>query len=167
VCGLYWFVAAHNFIPAAEAWEVRAVAFGFLLFGALWCANVVAALLQLFPPAPWLVHCVQLRREQAHARSYISHMTAKEREIIGYLLAQNQKVFIAAHDGGYAMPLISQKIVVVALQGGQVFDAEHTPMVIPDHIWRVLIAHKDQFPEPSEPDDFAPRPWRIPWVERI
>lgn len=138
ICGLYWFAASHQIIPSAEPWELRASAFGFLLFGLFWVANAVDALLRFFPPAPWVVHWVTLRREQAHLRAYIPSMTGKEREIIGCLLANNQKIFIAAQDGGYAMPLISQRIVRLALQPGQVFDSESTPMMIPDHLWTVL-----------------------------
>lgn len=93
-------------------------------------------------------------------------MTEKEREIIGYLLAKNQKLFIAAHDGGYAMPLISQKIVIVALQGGQTFDIENTPMVIRDYIWKILQEHKDQFPYTSPRDGGEAEPWRIPRMVR-
>jgi hypothetical protein len=166
VCALYWLGASRQIIPSAETWEIRASAFGFLLFGFLWLANVVAALLQFFPPAPWMAHWIAIRREQAHLRGYIPSMTDKEREIIGYLLAKNQKLFIAAQDGGYAMPLISQRIVKIALQPGQTYSFEHTPMVIPDHLWEVLVAHRDRFPYSSLGGNHEPDPWRIPWMMR-
>jgi hypothetical protein len=158
--------ASRQIIPSAEAWEIRAAAFGFLLFGSPWLANVVAALLQFFPPAPWLARWIAIRREQAHLRAYIPNMTDKEREIVGYLLEKNQKLFIAAQDGGYAMPLVSQRIVRIALQPGQTYDFEHTPMVIPDHLWEVLVAHKDRFPSSLTRGDHEPHPWRIPWMAR-
>jgi hypothetical protein len=94
-------------------------------------------------------------------------MTEKEREIIGYLIAKTQKQFIAAHDGGHAMPLISQRIVIIALQPGQSCDSEHTPMVIPDHIWKVLLAHKEHFPyAPPRKGEVEAHPWRIHWMAR-
>jgi hypothetical protein len=115
---------------------------------------------------PWMAHWIAIRREQAHLRGYIPSMTDKEREIIGYLLAKNQKLFIAAQDGGYAMPLISQRIVKIALQPGQTYSFEHTPMVIPDHLWEVLVAHRDRFPYSSLGGNHEPDPWRIPWMMR-
>ncbi len=151
VSGLYWFAASKQIIPSAENWEIRVAALGFFLFGLLWIANVVASVISLCQPRQWLAHWITQRREQARVRNYIPHMSGKDREIIGYLLARNQKLFMAAHDGGYAMPLISQRIVRNALQPGQLFEfsGEHTPMLIPDHIWNVLLAHKEQFPYAS------------------
>lgn len=163
VCGLYWFAASKQIIPSAEDWEIRVAALGFILFGLLWIVNVFAAVLRWLSPASWLHYWIQQGREQAHVRNYIPSMTEKEREIIGYLLARNQKLFIAPHDGGSAMPLISQRIVVSALQQGQTCDIGHYPMRIPDHIWNALLAHKEQFPDTS-PLDGGGRPCRPPWM---
>ncbi|MFA6206715.1 MAG: hypothetical protein WC689_10935 [Methylocystis sp.] len=165
-CGVYWYLAEKDIIPFAESWEIRAAAAGALLFGFLWGAGTVGAFFDFFQPRVWIIHWVQERRERAHVRDYISHMTEKEREIIGYLLAKNQKVFTAAMDGGHAMPLLSQRIVIKALQPGQNFDSENTPMVIPDHIWGVLQAHKDFFPYKSPVDEVETHPWRVHWMER-
>lgn len=123
--------------------------------------------MRFLPPAPWIAHWIKLHREQKHVRLYIPSMTRKEKEIIGYLLSHNQKLFIAAQDGGYAMPLISQGIVIRALQHGQMFDIERMPMVIPDHVWKVLVAHKDVFPSFDPNDNETPHPWRIHWMERL
>ena len=71
-------------------------------------------------------------------REYIPHMTRNEKRIIGYLIHHNDKMFTGAVDGGYAVTLISRKIVVRALQGGQAFDAEDTPFAIPDDVGRFL-----------------------------
>ena len=131
VFGLYWVAASKQIIPSAQDWEIRVAASGFLLFGVLWIANVFAAVWRFFTPATMLNNWITLRWERARVRDYIPSMTEKEREIIGYLIAKNQKLFIAAHDGGFAMPLISQRIVIIALQPGQLFDSEHTPMAIP------------------------------------
>jgi hypothetical protein len=73
------------------------------------------------------------------------------------LLARKQKSFTTAADGGHAMLLISRGIVVRALAPGQVFYESDMPMMIPDHIWRVLEAHIDQFPY-TPPDDGEPDP---------
>jgi len=93
-------------------------------------------------------------------------MTLREKTIIGYLLHHNQKMFTGADDGGYAITLISRKIVVRALQGGQVFYGEQTPYAIPDNIWDVLVAHKDQFPYDPPKEKPEVHPWRVSWMAR-
>jgi hypothetical protein len=165
VAGTYWFVATRGIIPDANSWEIRAAAFATLLFAFLWLGNIAAVLLDFFQPRVWVAHFFTVRGEKAFLRSYISSMTPKEREIIGYLLAHNQKLFIAAQDGGYALPLISQRIARLALQSRQVFDSENTPFVIPDHLWSVLVTHKEQFPH-KPLSSREPDPWRIPWMAR-
>jgi hypothetical protein len=133
----------------------------------LWIASAVIALLNFVPPGAWILHYVGVRKQRAHLRSYIPNMTPKEREIIGYLLSHNQKLFIAAYDGGHAVPLISQGIAIVAVQPGQTFDFEKTPFVIPDHLWSVLQEHRSQFPcDARDNDEAEAYPWRIDWMER-
>jgi hypothetical protein len=164
VFAAYWYCATNGIIPDAEKWEIRVAAGGAFLFGFLWVANVVASIIDFLSPRAWLIYWHRIHKEKQHVRRYIQSMTETEREIIGYLLTKNQKLFIASHDGGYAMPLISQKIVIHALQPGQQFDLENSPMVIPDHVWDVLLEHKEQFPSVWNEGD--PHPWRIPWMAR-
>ncbi len=71
----------------------------------------------------------------------ISQMDSKEREIIGYLLAKNQRMFTNTPDGGYANTLISKGIIILALRPGQAFSNE-TPFEVPEHIWNVLLKYK-------------------------
>jgi hypothetical protein len=167
VCGAYYYAAKTGVIPGAEPWELRASFLGALLFGVLWIASALIALLNFVPPRAWILHYVDVRKERAHLRSYIPNMTPKEREIIGYLLSHNQKLFIGAYDGGHAIPLISQRIAIMAVQPNQAFDFENTPFVIPDHLWSVLQEHRSQFPWNARDDDEAEaHPWRIHWMER-
>jgi hypothetical protein len=164
----YWFVASRGIIPGVASWEIRASAFGAILFAGLWVANVISAALTFLPPGPWVIHWFEQRRERVRIRAYIPFMSEKERLIIGYLLAKNQKVFIADMDGGCAMPLISQRIIVRALQPGQIFDPTDTPMVIPDLVWEVLVSEKEKFPyapTPNAQDELYP--WRRAYYERI
>lgn len=93
-------------------------------------------------------------------------MNKYEREIIGYLLALHQKTFEAASDGGRAASLLSHGIIRIPAKPGQYFDMQNVPMRIPDHIWNVLMEHKDAFPLVSEEiDDEQPHPWRRDWME--
>ena len=72
-------------------------------------------------------------------------MTDEDREIIGYLLYHNQKMFQTNQDGGYAAPLISKGIIKVSLRHGQVFDPLRVPFVIPDYAWSVFKKNKKYF----------------------
>ena len=95
-------------------------------------------------------------------------MTTKEREIIAYLLAKNQKTFTAASDGGHARTLLSRGIVIILARDGQLLDPENVPMTIPDHLWDVLQKHKDEFPyKPPDGGETEGAPWRVHWMERI
>jgi hypothetical protein len=117
-----------------------------MLFGFLWIASVIAALLDFIPPRKWILHWLSARHERARVKDYIPHMTEIERQIIGYLLSKNQKMFVATLDGGHAMSLISQQIIVRALGPNQVFDWHNVPWVVPDNVWGVLVENKENFP---------------------
>jgi hypothetical protein len=157
-CGAYWYCAVKGILPGAEQWEIRAAGFGVMLFGFLWFASAISALLDFIPPRKWILHWLGERHERARVKDYIPHMTDIERQIIGYLLTKNQKMFVATLDGGHAMPLISQQIIVRALGPNQVFDHYNVPWVIPDNIWRVLIENKENFPyeQPCYGDGIEP-----------
>ena len=74
-------------------------------------------------------------------------------------------MFTAASDGGYAATLLSRGIICVAVRGGQHVDMLDVPMVVPDHVWDVLMQHKDQFPykpQRSGRRDGEVHPWRVP-----
>jgi hypothetical protein len=130
-------------------------------------ASIASEAYKLFPLQTWILHWITIWRQKRDVRDYIPHMTPDERKIISYLLAKNQKMFTAAPDGGYAATLISRGIVVRALRPGQVFGYEDMPLAIPDHIWEVLLEHKDQFPyKPSRRGETEVYPWRIPWTLR-
>jgi hypothetical protein len=91
-------------------------------------------------------------------------MTPDERAIIGYLLAENQKTFTCDHDGGNAATLISRGIVVLLVRPGQVVDPLNVPMTIPDPLWNILQAHKEQFPHRRNAEEG--HPWRVNWMVR-
>ena len=135
-----------------------------------WTGLAVRLLLAVhtfFPVQVWVVHWIELQRSKRRFRDYITHMTPKEREIIAYLIAKNQKTFTAAADGGHARTLLSRGIVMIVARDGQRLDPENVPMTIPDHLWDVLQEHKHEFPyKPPEDDETEAYPWRVHWMER-
>jgi hypothetical protein len=146
-------------------WVWPTVALCFLVCASLSLASILSALLRFFPLNIWIVHWINIARQKREVTRYIPHMTEKEKEIIGYLLAKNQKTLVAAQDGGFAMTLISRAIIVRALAPGQVFYSDDMPMMIPDHIWDVLLRHKAVFPY-TQPraGKTEPHPWRKPYI---
>jgi hypothetical protein len=139
-----------------------------LLFGLLAAANFITSAHRFFPLDKWAIYYINLRRSKREVERYIPHMTTKEREIIAYLLAKNQKTFLAAIDGGHAATLLSRGIVTIIYQPGQQIEQENVTMNVPDHLWGVLQKHKNQFPY-TAPDDDEPEahPWRVHWMARI
>lgn len=45
-CAAYWYFAEIGKLPNPESWEIRASAAGTMLFGALWLASIVLAILK-------------------------------------------------------------------------------------------------------------------------
>jgi hypothetical protein len=165
VCGVYYYVAKSAVVPGAETWELRAAFLGALLFGALWIASAINAMLKLVPPKEWILYYVKQRKERTHVQNYIASMTPKEREIIGYLIEHNQKVFTCPPESEDLSPLVSQRIVVPALQPGQMFNADSMPFVVLDNVWTVLLANRNQFPSGVSVDEYGLPPWRSrDWV---
>jgi hypothetical protein len=93
----------------------------------------------------------------------IPQLTATEREIIGYLLHHNQRMFTNTTDGGHAATLISKGIVVIAARPGQTVSYFEVPFEIPRPIWNVLVKHAGEFPRP---DEGQKHPWRAHWMSR-
>lgn len=106
-----------------------------------------------------------VEREQKAVEDYLPYMTNREREIIAYLLAHNQKMFTNSADCGYANTLVSRGIVAQALRPGQVATYHEIPFAIPDHIWEVLKRHQSEFAYLPR-DQRQAHPWRIPWGAR-
>ena len=70
---------------------IIATTFGLLLFGFLVVASLVTAIDKVYPVREWIVHYVNEERFKNAVRAYIPHMSQKDREIIGYLLAKKPK----------------------------------------------------------------------------
>jgi hypothetical protein len=94
-------------------------------------------------------------------------MTEKDKEIIGYLLYHNQRMFQTEQDGGYAAPLISKDIIIISAKRGQVMDMSRVPFEVPDYIWLVFKKNQHLFPyEPPPKGETEVHPWAISWMVR-
>ncbi len=165
-CGLFLLLARLGWLPPLEPWMTLLAAFAALLCGCLALASWGSAAYRFLPIHKWVVHWFNIRRSKRGLAGYIPHMTPKEREVIAYLLAKNQKTFTAEADGGHAATLLSRGIVIVIARQGQHLDPEHVPMTIPDHLWNVLVRQRYQFPYVVPPDGEV-HPWRVHFAERI
>lgn len=162
-CGLFLLLAHWGWLPPLDPLIIIIASFGLLLCGSL----AVAAIFSSTPVKKWIKHLLAFHREKRAVRDYIPHMTEEEREIISYLLAKKQKTFMYTIDGGYATTLISRGIVVCALRPGQAGSTWHIPFIIPDHIWSVLLEHRNEFPyKPPPPGETEVHPWSISWMVR-
>lgn len=148
----YWFAAPT--VGAAILWSLSLAAIG-------------SALTRATDPLGRISRWRGLHQQRRLAREDIPYMTAKDREIIGYLLHHNQKMFQTNQDGGYAAPLISRGVIVLSVRPGQIVDGTRVPFEIPDHIWSVLQANREQFPyvPPTGPNGER-HPWAIHWMAR-
>ena len=165
-CGLIIVMIRFGLVPTdGSPYWIAIPTIGGVVFGRLALASIVSTIVRTLQPR--VLRWRRLRAERRSAREYIAHMTPKEREIIGYLLHHNQKVFQADQDGGYAAPLISKGIVRIAGQRGQVMDLTRIPFEIPDHIWSELASNRSAFeytpPRGKEPESF---PWAVHWMAR-
>jgi hypothetical protein len=158
-CALFLLLARLGWLPPLEPWMIIIATFVLVLCGFL----TIAAILSSTLFKKWMKYL----KDKRAVREYIPYMTAKEREIISYLLAKKKKTFFYTIDGGYAATLISRGIVICALKPGQTGSTWHIPFIIPDHIWSVLLKNKKEFPynaPQSEKNEVAP--WAIPWAAR-
>lgn len=135
--------------------------------GVLSACLAVAGLIMAVPAATeplrartrlWLAR----RAAKEEFRQYLPFLSAKDRQILGYLLHHNQKSFTAAIDGGYAAVLIARGFIVPSGQVGQAFLADDRPFGVPDYVWEVLEENRADFPYKPEPGDA--HPWRVPWM---
>jgi hypothetical protein len=149
-----------KWIPPLEPWMIHAATFLGILGIMLWLVSVGSAFHQFYPIDGWARYYIRQHRATKDAEKYIPHMSAKEKEIVAYLLAVNEKSFTAAADGGHAVTLISRGIVVRHMIPGQQALSEDVPFSIPDNVWAVLEKNKDKFPVRTV-DFNGPYPWRM------
>jgi hypothetical protein len=165
--GLFLIAGRTAWLPPLDPLMIQFAALGLLVCGCLALASMGAAALKFFPLQTWLKFWIDVYRNKRQIIKYIPHMTPREKQIIAYLLANNQTTFTAAADGGHAATLLARGIVTVIAAPGQYIDAENVPMMVPPPVWAALVKHKHQFPyTPPEDDEPKGHPWRVHWMER-
>jgi hypothetical protein len=157
---------AKKLLPAPlEPWMIQGAEVSLLVFGCLFLASIGTSIVKASSgPRAMLAYRWAIRRAQHQVAKDIPSMTFKEREIIGYLLGNDLKMFSSTADGGYANTLISKRIVVCGVLPGQVVTGFQVPFKVPEHVWEVLVKHKAEFPNTWKTGD--PFPWSVSWMER-
>ncbi len=145
-CGLLLFANNSKWIPILEPWMIQGATFGLFVFGLLSIAGLISASLKFLLVKEFFIRWVRIHADKKNLKKYIPHMTPKERQIIGYLLEKNQKTITADHDGGDASTLISRRIIRIIVVHNQQLDTTRVPMIVPDHLWDVLVKFKHEFP---------------------
>jgi len=161
--------ATKRFPTPLDSWVIQTAEVSLLVFGCLSLASIGSSIVKASSgPRASLTRRWAIRKAQHQVEKDIPSMTTKEREIIGYLLTKNQKMFDYTADGGDANTLISKRIVVCAMLPGQSYTNYGVTFKIPEHVWDVLVKHKAEFPYtlPKPGEKPEPYPWAIHWMAR-
>jgi hypothetical protein len=159
--GSFLYLEHTAYVPQVQDWAQDVLVGIFLLTVFLALTTLVGALWNFFEPDKQFVNWVNNRRRGQFVRQGIDHMTPEERHIIAYLLANNQRVFTAAQDGGRAATLFSSRIIEVAVARNQAVSINDVPFAIPEVVWRELVRQRDKFPyAPPADGSVQPEPWR-------
>jgi hypothetical protein len=102
-------------------------------------------------------------RDKKRIQRELDYLIPKERKIIAYLLAKQQRVFEVLRDGEQAATLIAKGFVVPTTRKPPAVLRDIT-VEVPPHIWDVLIKNRAKFP--YEAPDSEAHPWRTHWMNR-
>jgi len=163
---LLMYFNAKKLLPTPlDSWVIEIAEVALLVCGCLWLASVISAAVSASKPLKLrIARYWAMRKATREVEEAIPEMTIVEREILGYLVAHNQRHFTGAQDGGYANTLISKRIVRFAALQGQVCHIDDCPFEIPKHVWEVLNRHKEHLV--TNHQEGQPYPWRVPWNAR-
>jgi hypothetical protein len=103
-------------------------------------------------------------RDKKRIQMELDYLTLKERKIIAYLLAKEQRLFEVLPDGEEAKTLIAKGIVVWTVRKPPAIHRDIT-VEVPAHVWDVLVKNRAKFPyeAPQKPEA---NPWRTHWAAR-
>ena len=102
-------------------------------------------------------------RDQQRIEGELAFLTEREREILGHLLAHNQRAFEVLPDGEEAATLIAKGFVRLPARHAPAIHRDIT-VEVPPHVWEVLARHRTEFPQNQSAD--RGHPWRTPWMAR-
>jgi hypothetical protein len=163
-CGVFLLLEHWDYVAPVPDWSQSVIVLVLLLTSFLTLTNVIGAIWNFFEPHVIFAKAVNNHRRRQFVRERIDHMTPVERQIIGYLLAHNQRTLSAAQDGGHAVNLISNRIIEMSAVPGQVVTYDKVPFAIDPLVWNELVKQRDKFPY-APPDDDEPE--QEPWRERL
>ena len=103
------------------------------------------------------------RRDKKRIEAELEFLTPDERGILAYLLAKQQKMFEVLPDGEKAATLISKGFVMYAARQPLALHRDIC-VVVPDHVWEVLVKHRAKFPYQAPNPEI--HPWRTHWMAR-
>ena len=110
-----------------------------------------------------LVETFHHYRDKKRIQTELDYLIPKEREIIAYLLAKQQRLFEVLPDGEQAATLISKGFVVCTARKSPAVHRDIT-VEVPAHVWDVLVKNRAKFPyEAPKPER---HPWRTQWMVR-
>ncbi|ODT15847.1 MAG: hypothetical protein ABS35_30250 [Kaistia sp. SCN 65-12] len=145
-------------------WARPAAWVALFVFGALTLSSTASALAEPESlPRRGLRSWHHRRLREKWAREELLTLDEREKAILAYLVTSGTRHFTADDDGGYAVTLISRRLVHLAGVQGQVFDMRNVPFAVQPEVWKELLRRKDEFLHPSID---SPQPWRIPWMAR-
>lgn len=164
--GMTLLVTRIGWIVSPHPWFTAFCVLAFLICLLLTLARIGHAISEWLQFRVWLTRWMQERYQRKVVRAYIPFMTEKEKRIVAYLLAKNQKMITAEQDGGNAVTLIARGILIRAMRPGQTVGLTDVPFVVPDHIWDELASKRDSFPytPAKRQDGIELLPWRVPWM---
>jgi hypothetical protein len=163
-CGAFLLLEHWGTIAPVPDWIQDVIVLVLLLTAFLTLTNMVGAMWNFFEPHVMFANAVNKHRRRKFVRERIDHMTPVERQIIGYLLAYNQRTFTAAQDGGHAVNLIANRIIEFSGVPGQVVAYDKVPFAIDPLVWNELVKQRSKFPY-THADDGEPE--QEPWRERL
>jgi hypothetical protein len=167
--GILLYLNSRRFLPVTlQPAHVLGLIVAGVLCGCLFCINLASSVWTATGGARrGLMRLIERHRDKKRVEREMPFLTPKERAIIAYLLAKNQKMFEVLPDGEEAATLISKGFVAhparhpIALHRDIVVE-------IPNHVWEVLVEHRSKFPyeEPKVGEPSKSHPWRTSWLVR-
>lgn len=163
---VFWLLLRAEIIPPSESpFVVYGLPLAILITAGLGLASLLEQVTKLGAAALKKRHeATELdRRIAEHQRKFVEHipyMTRNELAIFGYLLTHSRKSFTSEMDGGHASSLYKRGFIQTDAQNGHTYGLYEFPFSVPDHIWSVLEAKRDQFP-----NQFKDK--KLPWHRRF
>ncbi|MFB9982823.1 hypothetical protein ACFSQQ_26205 [Mesorhizobium kowhaii] len=119
---------------------------GLAVFGSLTLMNLAVA---TWGGVRWIgSKLAEIRSRSAHkaaAAASLNELTARERNILAFLVTRNERHFVSNINGGYAASLIGRGLIHLAARPGQSLSALSVPFTVDEYVWEALQARREEF----------------------